>query len=684
MGVFRQFPYSNFHEMNMDEIIKIVKTMLEEWAQYYAEWDSWMSEINDDWSNYQEVMNEAWQNMQNFINNYFNNLDVQTEINKKITTMVYTGEFASIINPYIPPSVAEWLSANITEPTGVVIDTSLTVAGACADAKATGDAIRGLSDEMDIRSSNVVEFIESDNVLDPETTMTTGFYTDPHTGNEVENNDFCSSDFVKVTGGKYLIFSDTLADYVTIRFIAEYDATKQIIVAPSQNQEGTGNGTHYSSAYLLLNANTAYIKFSARWASLTPLDHLMISLSETTTAPPFVKYIEPHWALKRNIPTMDSVNHTNLLNGVTMYDGKYVSHTTGLIGDDEHYITSDYIEVTGGEYLISASDVLGTRDEWFTLAQYDSTQTVIPGSGTGDGTSSRSAYIILNADTAYIRITYGKSNYYGSDTYLFQSDRLSYEHEDFEIKDINLEDVYSYINEQVSFVGNPLYGKKVSWYGDSIMHYTWWAPLNEPFHITSINNGIDGTRISGTSATAMCQSSRIEGTYVDDGVAIPSDTDYIIIGGGTNDWAQSVALGEKNIQYDENWDIVEDVTTFYQACHVMFRRLSELRPDAKIIVLGTPFGKCIDRIYFTNKYGLLNNQGLTSLDYGNALCDVAEMWGHYALRYGNYMGINDSNVETLLDPTSENGSHLHPSTDEARVMFRKATVNGLMQIKYMP
>ena len=144
MGMFRQFPYSNFHEMNMDEIIKIVKNMLEEWAQYYAEWDAWMNQMNDDWSNYQEVMNEAWQNMQDFINNYFDNLDVQDEINNKIASMVQSGEFAGIVEPYIPPRVTAWLAEHITEPTGVVIDTSLTVSGACADAKVVGDAINGL------------------------------------------------------------------------------------------------------------------------------------------------------------------------------------------------------------------------------------------------------------------------------------------------------------------------------------------------------------------------------------------------------------------------------------------------------------------------------------------------------------------------------------------------------------
>lgn len=144
MGVFRQFPYSNFHEMNMDEIIKIIKNMLEEWAQYHAEWDAWMGQMNDDWSNYQDVMNEAWQDMQDFINNYFDNLDVQNEINNKISAMVASGEFTDIVVPYIPARVTEWLSANITQPVGVVIDKALTVEGACADALSTGNAIQNV------------------------------------------------------------------------------------------------------------------------------------------------------------------------------------------------------------------------------------------------------------------------------------------------------------------------------------------------------------------------------------------------------------------------------------------------------------------------------------------------------------------------------------------------------------
>lgn len=138
MGVFRQFPYSNFHEMNMDEIIKVIKNMLEEWAQYHAQWDEWQGDIN-----------QAWQDMQNFINNYFDNLDVQEEINNKIISMVNSGEFAEIVSPYIPENVASWLAENITQPVGVVIDKSLTVAGACADAEATGIKINDVNNELD-------------------------------------------------------------------------------------------------------------------------------------------------------------------------------------------------------------------------------------------------------------------------------------------------------------------------------------------------------------------------------------------------------------------------------------------------------------------------------------------------------------------------------------------------------
>ena len=39
MGVFRNFPYSNFHEMNMDEIIKSIKILKAEFEKLRYDYD---------------------------------------------------------------------------------------------------------------------------------------------------------------------------------------------------------------------------------------------------------------------------------------------------------------------------------------------------------------------------------------------------------------------------------------------------------------------------------------------------------------------------------------------------------------------------------------------------------------------------------------------------------------------
>lgn len=89
----------------------------------------------------------ACKQLQDWINNWFDNLDVQEELNKKIDSMVADGSFGTLlhqtfdtqINQQTTSAVTAWLVANVT-PTGsaVVVDKSLSIEGAAADAKATG------------------------------------------------------------------------------------------------------------------------------------------------------------------------------------------------------------------------------------------------------------------------------------------------------------------------------------------------------------------------------------------------------------------------------------------------------------------------------------------------------------------------------------------------------------------
>ena len=89
----------------------------------------------------------ACKQLQDWINSWFNNLDVQEELNKKIDSMVQDGSFGTLlhqtfdaqINQQTTSTVTAWLVANVT-PTGsaVVVDKSLSIGGAAADAKETG------------------------------------------------------------------------------------------------------------------------------------------------------------------------------------------------------------------------------------------------------------------------------------------------------------------------------------------------------------------------------------------------------------------------------------------------------------------------------------------------------------------------------------------------------------------
>lgn len=136
MPFFDKYPYTNFHNVNLDWVLERVK--------------AWGAMVEDNNTRF-ENLNDAFEDFKTYVTDYLDNLDVQSAIDNKLDRMFESGELTEYLQPYISSTVTTWLEENITEPTGVVIDSSLTVAGACADAKATGDRINliphGIDDE---------------------------------------------------------------------------------------------------------------------------------------------------------------------------------------------------------------------------------------------------------------------------------------------------------------------------------------------------------------------------------------------------------------------------------------------------------------------------------------------------------------------------------------------------------
>lgn len=157
-----KYPYTDFHELNLDWFMARFKELVEEWNS----------------------VKEDWNSLHDYVENYFNNLNVQNEINNKMDALVADGTLATIMEPYIDialPSVvdgklpdvvaaqisavvaaqisavvadqlpavaatqvAAWLATHIDPDTGYVIDDTLTITDAAADAKVAGDDLRNL------------------------------------------------------------------------------------------------------------------------------------------------------------------------------------------------------------------------------------------------------------------------------------------------------------------------------------------------------------------------------------------------------------------------------------------------------------------------------------------------------------------------------------------------------------
>ena len=126
MPFFDKYPYTNFHNVNLDWILERVK-----------EWGKMVEDNNTRFEN----LEQANEDFKEYVTNYLENLDVQTAIDDKLDRMFESGELTEYLQPYVSNTVTTWLDENITEPVGVVIDSSLTVAGAAADSKAAGDKI---------------------------------------------------------------------------------------------------------------------------------------------------------------------------------------------------------------------------------------------------------------------------------------------------------------------------------------------------------------------------------------------------------------------------------------------------------------------------------------------------------------------------------------------------------------
>lgn len=86
---FSNFPYTDFHNLNLDWVLLTTKDLNSKWDRYYKEWYEWQTNIQN-----------KFDDLYNYVNNYFDNLDVQDEINKKLDEMLKDGTLGTLLGVY--------------------------------------------------------------------------------------------------------------------------------------------------------------------------------------------------------------------------------------------------------------------------------------------------------------------------------------------------------------------------------------------------------------------------------------------------------------------------------------------------------------------------------------------------------------------------------------------------------
>lgn len=521
MGVFRNFPYSNFHEMNMDEILKILKTMQEEWNATKAEWASY----------------------KDFIDNYFANLDVGEEVLQALRTMASTGELNTVIDPTIATETASWLSEHIT-PTTPAVDSSLSIAGAAADAKVTGDKINELLNDINIDVRNTI-YNDNELSFDSEIEFEQGQFTS--TG-EQENAYWIRTPLESLFDNNFIIYNPQGLRWS----LAAYNSDNSFAYYVSLGNEPTDESrTIFTDKILKIDYLNSY-KYRLRVARTT-----YVTLTPEQS---FVRIFKP-WLDSNLINKKSNYRKPDitLTNALIYHVPSGGTGTEGSIYNTQYYRTSQLFRIRKGETIRAYG--AGAPTVWL-MAEFSSSGVFIRGIKLGDG--KYHIYEHTADHDEWIRMC-GQIQYYSTGQYPVITEN-----------DLTDKTIVFYKNTYYSdnIKNSPLYGKTITGIGDSLMagsitgnEATWLHRLALKYNMTEHNLGVNGNAFTMGYGTGTPISVRYD--------TIP-ESDIIIVEGGANDKDGNAPLG--SVTDTEN-------TTFAGALNTVITGIRTMYPKATILFL---------------------------------------------------------------------------------------------------
>ena len=518
-----------------------------------------------------------------------------------------SAEYLQQIGTHTAGAAADWLKENLTSTTPPV-DTSLTVSGAAADAKATGDRISSLdSPEIKLLSNTAWQDTDIPQTVGyPGATASNGFIT-------FNKNAVFDSDMRPGTGNHFMYCNED----------------KKLVADVNK--------------YSLIPDTAKYFVF---W-TIYPITYINYTMFATgklqTSIAPFLTLIKDEFS---SAAFQIANEGTNSKNG---------NEITFVMSGNGSYFISSYKCLAGHKYIL-AYDLMGTgvglttfnfqprlydagwkyygENVIQTIGTKASGQMVISPSTGQDGlisfdfsnmrgltlTGTVYVYEVTNIPEAYLeRINFSTAG--AEKTFLFSSD----------------------VNSWV--------GKKVVFYGDSIIAQNYYPQyVQQYYQFTMVNAGVGGSTITYRSDTDMSSDTRIN--------ALPADADLVVIMGGTNDWGK-IKIGNDPLTYNNGFDR----TTFKGALAYIIQKIQARCTHAKIIVATLIGGRNETRngsdpvVQYVPQ---ADSFGQTDLDFRNAEIEVAETLNIPVCDTWS-CGINGINALSMIADSvhpTEGGAHM--------------------------
>ena len=304
------------------------------------------------------------------------------------------------------------------------IDETLTTEGMIADAKETGDRISALHDMIDRfipvdgvdlvtpKNLQIVSKTYSPNLYNTET-VTNGIYLNPANGSISENGGYLTTDYIPVEAGqKYYgswSFGGSVNDHeMGLNFVTCFDASKAVVGAAGMT--GPSNPITIPNGVSFIRIShtnqTYYTKRQFEKGETSTPYH---PYGEILSAVIDDQYLPDDPVEMADIPAFQLVDGPNLVNrdDPDYITGQFLTVGGGL-SDNSNYITSGYIAVKPGEYLVSSYETSsGTAiANMRTIACYNASKTAL---------NTKGAYSVFSftvpEGVSFIRVCWGSGSY---------------------------------------------------------------------------------------------------------------------------------------------------------------------------------------------------------------------------------------------------------------------------------